>query len=88
MGTLLLFAAVIRFVFSRIALLNGYGEAIKWGASFLRHPGDFCFCKGSIINIETFSDILVGTEDRYSVTFFEKEVGREFQYNFAISLDR
>lgn len=88
MGTLLLFAVVIRFVFSRIALLNGYGEAIKWGASFLRHPGDFCVCKGSIINIETFSDILVGTEDRYSVTFFEKEVGREFQYNFAISLDR
>ncbi len=41
MGTLLLFAAVIRFVFSRIALLNGYGEVIKWGASFLRHPGDF-----------------------------------------------
>lgn len=29
MGTLLLFAVVIRFVFSRIALLNGYGEAIK-----------------------------------------------------------
>jgi hypothetical protein len=28
MGTLLLFAAVIRFVFSRIALLNGYGEAM------------------------------------------------------------
>lgn len=86
MGTLLLFAAVIRFVFSRIALLNGYGEAM--GCSFLRHPGDFCFCKGSIINIETFSDILVGTEDRYSVTFFEKEVGREFQYDFTISLDR
>ena len=34
MGTLLLFAAVIRFVFSRIAMLNGYGEAIKWGAHF------------------------------------------------------
>lgn len=29
MGTLLLFAVVIRFVFSRIALLNGYGEAIN-----------------------------------------------------------
>lgn len=41
MGTLLLFAAVIRFVFSRITLLNGYGEVNKWGASFLRHPGDF-----------------------------------------------
>ena len=34
MGTLLLFAAVIRFVFSRITSLNGYGEAIKWGAHF------------------------------------------------------
>ena len=38
MGTLLLFAAVIRFVFSRIALLNGYGEVIKIGCLISETP--------------------------------------------------
>lgn len=80
--------SVIVVLFLIKQLQNGNREAYKKGTSFLRRPVITNFDKESIVNIETFSDILVGTEDRYRVTFFEKEVGREFQYDFAISLDR
>ena len=60
----------------------------KKGASHKETPRKQFLNKRSIVNIEVLFDILIGTEDRYRVALFEKEIGREFQYNFTVSLDR
>ena len=71
-------------------IVKGYrvrGGHTKRGAPQLRHPVTICFQQELIVNVEALPDVLVGTEERYRVAFFEKEVSREFQDDFSVSLN-